>query len=123
MADNQDSRIKETALPGGLLLITERLPYVRSVALGVTYRLGGRDDPAGKAGAAHLVEHMIFQGNAERDAKAISIAAESLGADLNAFTDKEMTCFYGRFPSDEQVEVTRLLGDILARPGFGEPEL
>jgi predicted Zn-dependent peptidase len=123
MTDSQNSHIKETALPGGFLLITERLPYVRSVALGLTYHLGGRDDPAGKEGAAHLVEHMIFQGNAERDAKAISIAAESLGADLNAFTDKEMTCFYGRFPSDEQVKVTRLLGDILARPGFGETEL
>ncbi|UCG43855.1 MAG: insulinase family protein [candidate division WOR-3 bacterium] len=123
MIDNRNSHIEETALPGGLLLITERLPYVRSVALGLTYHLGGRDDPVGKEGAAHLVEHMIFQGNDERNAKAISIAAESLGADLNAFTDKEMTCFYGRFPSDEQVKVTKLLGDILAAPGFGEPEL
>jgi predicted Zn-dependent peptidase len=123
VTDSRNNHLKKTVLPGGLLFISERLPYVRSVALGLAYHLGGRDDPAGQEGAAHLVEHMVFQGNAERDAKGISIAAESLGADLNAFTDKELTCFYGRFPSDEQVRVTRLLGEILAVPGFGETEL
>ncbi len=70
-----------------------------------------------------MIEHMIFKGTERLDAKAINITAESCGAELNAFTDKETTCFYARFPSDQKRVVITLLSEILAAPAFREEEL
>ena len=117
------TNIRTTVTPTGLIIITETLPYIRSVALGLAFRLGSRDDPQDKSGMAHLIEHMVFKGTPERDARSISIAAESHGAELNAFTDKELTCFYGRFLGDQQVPMTELLAEIIARPAFAPSEL
>src|SRR5512143_2179508 len=93
--------IRMTTLPSGLVVISERLPHIRSVAIGLNFLTGGRDDPSGQAGIAHMIEHMVFRGTPDKDVIAINIAAESHGAELNAFTDKETTCFYGRFPGDQ----------------------
>jgi predicted Zn-dependent peptidase len=93
------------------------------VALGITFRVGSRDDPAGQAGVAHMIEHMVFKGTEQKDAIAINIAAESHGAELNAFTDKESTCFYGRFPGDQARPVTALLNEIVTTPAFRGSEL
>ena len=115
--------IRETTLPGGLLFLSEQLPYIRSIALGLAFDVGGRDDPPGSAGIAHLIEHMVFKGTPERTARDISIQAEQLGADLNAFTDKEQTLFVGRFPGDQQGPVTELLAGIVRAPAFEAGEL
>ncbi|MBM3315564.1 insulinase family protein, partial [candidate division WOR-3 bacterium] len=120
MADNS---LKTTGAAGGLVVVTEYLAHVRSVALGLSYRLGGRDDPKGRDGICHLIEHMVFKGTETMDGKAVSIAAESQGAELNAFTDRETTCFYGRFPSDRREPVAGLLAEIVTRPAFSETEL
>ncbi len=117
------SPIQTTRLPSGLEVITERLPYIRSVALGVHFQVGGRDDPDGMTGLAHMIEHMVFRGTVDRDAIAINIAAETHGAELNAVTEKETTCFYGRFPSDQTGPVVELLADIVTRPAFRAAEL
>lgn len=119
----ESNGVKTTGPAGGLVIITERIEHFRSVALGLTYRVGSRDDPAGREGAAHLVEHMVFKGTDGMDARAINVAAEANGAELNAFTDKENTCFYGRFPSDRSDPVTRLLADIVTAPSFNPAEL
>ncbi len=71
----------------------------------------------------HLIEHMIFKGTEEMDARTINIAAESRGAELNAFTDKEATCFYARFPVENLADVTALLMEILRAPAFRKSEL
>ena len=115
--------IRVTTLPSGLTVISERLPYIRSVALGVNFLTGGRDDPPGKAGIAHMIEHMVFRGTPDKDVIAINIAAESHGAELNAFTDKETTCFYGRFPGDQFGPVTDLLAETVNGPAFRAEEL
>lgn len=115
--------IRATRLPGGLFVVSERLPYLKSMSLGFAFRLGSRDDPKGEEGTAHLIEHMIFKGTERMDARAINIAAESCGAELNAFTDKEATLFYGRCPADQVGEVARLLVEILDAPAFFETEL
>ncbi len=115
--------VRTEVLPGGLAVLTERLPWVRSVALGLQFAVGGRSDPASAAGTCHFIEHMVFKGTAERDAIAINVAAESHGAELNAFTDKESTCFYGRFPGDQRAPMTALLAEIVAGPAFRAEEL
>jgi predicted Zn-dependent peptidase len=115
--------IRVTTLPSGLVVISERLPYIRSVALGVSFLTGGRDDPPGKGGIAHMIEHMVFRGTPDKDVIAINIAAESHGAELNAFTDKETTCFYGRFPGDQFEPVTALMAETISGPAFRAEEL
>ncbi len=123
MAESGSAPSRVSVLPSGLVLITEQLPYVRSVALGLSFNVGSRDDPAGKAGLAHLIEHMVFKGTEDKDAVAINIAAESLGAELNAFTDKETTCFYGRFPAEQRGPATALLAEVVSAPAFRAEEL
>jgi len=93
------------------------------VALGVHFLTGGRDDPPGKDGIAHMIEHMVFRGTPDKDVIAINIAAESHGAELNAFTDKETTCFYGRFPGDQFGPVAALLAETVNGPAFRAEEL
>ncbi|HTW92728.1 MAG TPA: pitrilysin family protein [bacterium] len=115
--------IRTTTLPSGLVVISERLPQIRSVALGLNFLTGGRDDPPGKGGIAHMIEHMVFRGTKDRDVIAINIAAESHGAELNAFTDKESTCFYGRFPGDQFGPVTDLMAGTVNGPAFRAEEL
>jgi len=115
--------VEATRKAGGLFVISEHLPYLRSVALGFAYRVGSRDDPSGKEGCAHLIEHMVFKGTSEMDARRISIFAESCGAELNGFTDKEMTCFYCRFPAEETEPMVQLMREILGAPAFDEQEL
>ncbi len=123
MAEFDPAPVRVSALPGGLVVVTEYLPYVRSVALGLAFNVGSRDDPDEKTGLAHLIEHMVFKGTADKDAVAINIAAESMGAELNAFTDKESTCFYGRFPADQRGPVTALLTEVVSQPAFRAEEL
>lgn len=120
---SEPKMLKTTGDTGGLVVITEKLPHVRSVALGLSYALGSRDDPEGQEGMCHLIEHMVFKGTETMNGKEVSIAAESHGAELNAFTDRETTCFYGRFPSDRCEPVSRLLAEIVSSPGFREPDL
>jgi predicted Zn-dependent peptidase len=117
------TRVRTTRLDCGLEVITEHLPWIRSIALGLAYRIGSRDDPEGMAGLAHFFEHMVFKGTAELSAREISLRSESLGAELNAFTDKELTVFYGRGPGDTRRATAELLAEIVARPAFAPAEL
>jgi len=80
--------VRRTTLPGGLRIITEYVPSVRSVALGVWVAAGSRDEPPSQMGSAHFLEHLLFKGTRTRDAMAISAEIESVGGDLNAFTTK-----------------------------------
>lgn len=88
--------VRRTTLPGGLRVITEQVPGVRSVAFGVWVNVGSRDETAAQMGSAHYLEHLLFKGTTARSAMDISSAIEAVGGDLNAFTSKENTCFYAR---------------------------
>ena len=88
--------VRRTTLPGGLRVITEYVPGVRSVALGVWVAAGSRDEPSSQMGSAHFLEHLLFKGTTHRDAMTISAEIESVGGDLNAFTTKEYTCYHAR---------------------------
>jgi len=88
--------VRRTTLPGGLRVITEQLPGVRSAAFGVWVGVGSRDETRGQMGSAHYLEHLLFKGTAARSALDISASIEAVGGDLNAFTTKEYTCYYAR---------------------------
>jgi predicted Zn-dependent peptidase len=88
--------VRRTVLPGGLRVITEAIPTVRSVAFGTWVGVGSRDETPSQAGATHYLEHLLFKGTKRRSALEISSAIESVGGDINAFTAKEFTCYYAR---------------------------
>jgi predicted Zn-dependent peptidase len=88
--------IRRTVLPGGLRVISEAVPGVRSVAFGVWVGVGSRDETPALAGASHYLEHLLFKGTRRRDAMAIAAELEAVGGELNAFTAKEYTCYYAR---------------------------
>ena len=88
--------VRRTTLPGGLRVITEQVPGVRSVAFGVWVNVGSRDESGSMMGSAHYLEHLLFKGTHKRSALEISASIEAVGGDLNAFTTKEYTCYYAR---------------------------
>jgi predicted Zn-dependent peptidase len=91
-----DSHVVRTVLPGGLRVITESLPAVRSAAFGIWAGVGSRDEDLAYAGATHYLEHLLFKGTSRRSALDISAAIDAVGGELNAFTAKEYTCYYAR---------------------------
>jgi predicted Zn-dependent peptidase len=90
------SHVARTVLPGGLRVITESLPAVRSAAFGIWAGVGSRDEDLAYAGATHYLEHLLFKGTSRRSALDISAAMDAVGGELNAFTAKEYTCYYAR---------------------------
>src|ERR1700729_4365410 len=90
------STVSRTVLPGGLRVITESLPSVRSAALGIWVGVGSRDEDLSHAGATHYLEHLLFKGTSKRTALEISAEMDTAGGEMNAFTAKEYTCYYAR---------------------------
>jgi predicted Zn-dependent peptidase len=88
--------VRRTVLPGGLRVISESVPGVRSVAFGVWIGVGSRDESVSLAGASHYLEHLLFKGTRRRDAMSIAAEIEAVGGEINAFTAKEYTCYYAR---------------------------
>jgi predicted Zn-dependent peptidase len=88
--------IRRTEFGSGLRLVTERMPGVRSVALGYWVLAGSRDEPPPISGSSHFLEHLLFKGTKTRSARDIAEAFDAVGGDVNAFTAKEYTCFYSR---------------------------
>ncbi|MEP7179400.1 MAG: insulinase family protein, partial [Pseudonocardiales bacterium] len=83
-----------TVLPGGLRIVTEAQPGVRSLSVGVWVPVGSRDETVSLAGSSHFLEHLLFKGTTTRRALDIASAMDAVGGEFNAFTEKEHTCFY-----------------------------
>ena len=94
--DGGGGLVRHTVLPGGLRIVTEAMPTVRSVTVGIWVGVGSRDEAPSLAGASHYLEHLLFKGTRRRDAMTISSAIDAVGGEMNAFTSKEYTCFYAR---------------------------
>ena len=86
--------LRRTTLPGGLRIVTEYLPAVRSASVGIWVGVGSRDEGVTVAGAAHFLEHLLFKATPARTAVDIAQAMDAVGGELNAFTAKEHTCYY-----------------------------
>ncbi|MER5494942.1 M16 family metallopeptidase [Streptomyces sp. NPDC002454] len=88
--------VRRTTLPGGLRVVTETLPSVRSATFGIWAHVGSRDETPTLNGATHYLEHLLFKGTDRRSALDISSAIDAVGGEMNAFTAKEYTCYYAR---------------------------
>ncbi|WP_328583693.1 M16 family metallopeptidase [Streptomyces sp. NBC_00370] len=94
--DNGIGTVRRTTLPGGLRIVTETLPSVRSATFGIWVQAGSRDETPALGGATHYLEHLLFKGTKKRSALDISSAVDAVGGEMNAFTAKEYTCYYAR---------------------------
>ncbi|QFG25570.1 pitrilysin family protein [Actinomadura sp. WMMB 499] len=106
--------VRRTVLPGGLRVITETMPTVRSAAFGIWASVGSRDEAPADAGASHYLEHVLFKGTKRRSALEISAAIDAVGGDLNAFTAKEYTCYYARVLDTDLPLAVDVVSDMVA---------
>ena len=88
--------VRRTVVPGGLRVVTEHVPGVRSAAVGVFVQVGSRDEAAHLSGASHFLEHLLFKGTPTRSAMDISTAFDEVGGEFNAYTAREYTCYHAR---------------------------
>jgi predicted Zn-dependent peptidase len=88
--------VRRTVLPNGLRILTESIPAMRSVSIGVWVGIGSRDETPVLSGVSHFLEHLLFKGTKTRSALDISAQIEAVGGETNAFTAKEYTCYYAR---------------------------
>ncbi|MCZ6832512.1 MAG: pitrilysin family protein, partial [Acidobacteria bacterium] len=113
--------IRECRLDNGLTLLSESMPDLRSVSLGVWLRQGSRHEPVEINGISHFIEHLVFKGTERRSSLEIAREIDAVGGQMDAFTAKESTCFYIRV-LDQHVDLALdLLTDIVRHPRF-DPE-
>ncbi len=118
-----ESLYRKTTLENGIRVVTEQLPHVRSVSLGVWADVGSRDETPERNGLSHFLEHMVFKGTRNRNVREIAQSLESLGGYLNAFTTKEHTCFYARVLDAHVPQAMDVLADLVLNPTFDKKEL
>ncbi len=126
MSDNtvlQQEFIQHTQLANGLHVISEYMPALRSVSIGVWLKAGSRFEPAEINGVAHFLEHMMFKGTRKRTPLQIARSLESVGGHLNAFTSKDLTCYYAEVLDEHLKRAVDVLSDILLNATFPEKEM
>jgi predicted Zn-dependent peptidase len=105
--------IRHTLLPGGLRVVTESMPGVRSASVGIWVPVGSRDESPSVAGASHFLEHLLFKGTKTRSALDIARAMDAVGGEFNAFTEKEHTCFYATVLDRDVALAVDLISDVV----------
>src|SRR5205809_2627519 len=115
--------VTREVLDTGLRLITETMPHVRSVSLGVWLTRGSRHESLDRSGIAHFVEHMLFKGTGTRTAEDIAQAIDSIGGQLDAFTAKEYASYYIKVLDEHLPTAVDLLSDIVMNPNFAVEDL
>ncbi|ORB86455.1 peptidase M16 [Mycobacterium kansasii] len=105
--------VRRTTLPGGLRVVTEYLPSVRSASVGLWIGVGSRDEGTTVAGAAHFLEHLLFKSTPTRTAVDIAQAMDAVGGELNAFTAKEHTCYYAHVLDADLALAMDLVSDVV----------
>lgn len=107
-------------LPNGVRIITEAIPTVRSASLGIWVKGGSRVETPQESGAAHFIEHMLFKGTQRRSAADIARETDAIGGQMNAYTTKECTCFYGRVLDDHLLQAQDILCDMVYHSAFAQ---
>jgi predicted Zn-dependent peptidase len=115
--------VQKREFKNGLVVATEVMPYLHSVSIGVWLKGGSRFETESDAGISHFIEHLLFKGTRTRSAAAIAKAIDSVGGQLNAFTDKEYVCFYARVLNRHLSFAFGLLSDIALNPTFPSEEM
>jgi predicted Zn-dependent peptidase len=120
---NTQRNLRRTVLPNGLIVLTERMEHVRSVAMGVWIKSGSRCEAPEINGISHFVEHMVFKGTRSRTAQHIAREMDSIGGNLDAFTGKETICFNVKSLADHVPIALDVLTDLVLNPTFASTEI
>ncbi len=115
--------IERAELPNGLVVVTEKMPHVRSVSVGIWLGTGSRGESPESNGMAHFIEHMVFKGTERRTAEEIAQAMDSVGGMLDAFTSKEMTCFNAKVLDEHLPIAFDVISDLVLRPRFDDADI
>jgi len=118
-----ERNLRRTVLPNGLIVLTERMEHLRSVAMGVWIKSGSRGEAAETNGISHFVEHMVFKGTRNRSAQLIAREMDSIGGNLDAFTGKETICFNVKSLADHVPVALDVLADLVLYPVFASPDI
>ena len=108
------NEVRRSILPGGVRVITERMPGTRGVSLGFWVGVGSRDEAPGMLGSTHFLEHLLFKGTPSRTAFDIAQAFDAVGGESNALTAKEHTCYYARVLDDDTPMAVDVLADMVS---------
>ncbi len=120
---NLPRNIRTTVLPNGLLVLTESMPHVRSVSMGVWINSGSRDEAVEINGISHFVEHMVFKGTTSRSAQQIAREVDTIGGNLDAFTGKETIGFNIKVLDENVAPALELLADLVLHPTFASEDV
>jgi len=118
-----ERNLRRTVLPNGLIVLTERMDHLRSVAMGVWIKSGSRGEPAETNGISHFVEHMVFKGTRSRSTQLIAREMDSIGGNLDAFTGKETICFNVKSLAEHVPIALDVLADLVLNPVFASPDI
>ena len=118
-----ERNLRRTVLPNGLIVLTERMEHLRSVAMGVWIKSGSRCETPEANGISHFVEHMVFKGTRSRSAQHIAREMDSIGGNLDAFTGKETICFNVKSLAEHVPIALDVLADLVLNPTFAKDEI
>ena len=114
---------KKVQLSNGLRLVYERIPYVRSVSVGIWVGTGSRNETSENNGISHFIEHMLFKGTSKRSAKDIAECIDAIGGQINAFTGKECTCYYTKTLDTHLDIAVDVLSDMFFNSSFDSDDI
>ena len=118
-----DIECRKDVLPNGIRVVTESVDHANSVSLGIWIGSGSRNETDAQAGISHFIEHMMFKGTRRRSAREIAEALDSVGGRLNAFTDKEYTCYYAKVLAEDIALAFDVLADMLLESRIDPEEI
>ncbi len=118
-----ERNIRHTTLPNGMVVLTEEMLHLRSVAMGAWIGAGSRHEAPEVNGISHFVEHMVFKGTTSRSAQNIAREVDAIGGNLDAFTGKETVCFNMRVLDEHTPKALDILSDLVLNPTFAEDEI
>ena len=120
---NEENGYAKTTLDNGVRVVTEQVPHVRSASIGVWVSVGSSHEEPAVRGISHCIEHMLFKGTASRSARDIAELMDSVGGNLNAFTDKEATCYHARVVDTHVPLAIEVLADMFVNSTIDPDEL
>src|ERR1700760_312829 len=116
-------QIERAVLPNGIRIVTESMPYVRSISLGIWIGSGSRLERGAENGLSHFIEHMVFKGTTHRSAEDIAKSVDSVGGGLDAFTSKELVSFNTKVLDEHLPYAFDVLSDLVLNPLFREEDI
>lgn len=115
--------VKKTTLENGVRILSQKIPHVRSVSMGIWVTVGARDEKPEENGLSHFIEHMLFKGTKTRTAFQIAKEFDAIGGQSNAFTSAEYTCYHARALDIHLETMVSILSDIFLNSEFSKDEV